>query len=156
MDATELLAPGPGLSTTTIVLIAVAVFGGVLALAGKIADFMGPDWTDSLAGPAMFVGVGICAIGSLASAGSAYEDKPDRGALMESTLFEGYGFTVEHPGILWDDVSDAGNAGVVTKLTREGVEQDVRVLLDGTRLVVTGPDGLEIPVNDQADAGSTL
>lgn len=156
MDATELLAPGPGLSTTTVVLIAVAIFGGILAIAGKIADFMGPDWTDDLAEWAMIGGVAILAIGCLASAGSAYEDQPDRGALMESALFEGYGFTVEHPGILWNNVSDAGESGTVTKLSREGVEQDVRIRLDGNRLIVTGPDGLEIPVNDQADAGSTL
>lgn len=154
MDATELLSPGPGLSTTTIVLIAVAIFGGVLAIVGKILDYAGPDWSEDLAEWSMMGGVLIFIIGGFVSAGFAYEDKPDRGALMESVLFEGYGFTVERPGRLWAHVSDAGNAGVVTKLTREGVEQDVRVRLDGTRLVVTGPDGQEVLANDQPADGS--
>lgn len=156
MDVAELLAPGPGLSTTTIVIIAVAIFGGVLAIAGKIADVMGPDWTEDLVEWAMGGGIVLFVLGGLVGAGFAYEDKPDRGAQMESVLFEGYGFTVERPSRLWDNVLDTGETGTVTKLSREGVEQDVRIHLDGTLLVITGADGLEIPTNTQLNADGSM
>ena len=146
MDVSELLAPGPGLSTTTIVLIAVAIFGGVLAIAGVLITRRRPGsetWLNWLIAP----GVVLLILGCLGGMGSAHEDKPDRGAMLESALFGSYGFNVERPTKLWSRISDAGESGTVTKLSREGVEQDVRVRLDGTRLVITGPDGKEIPTN---------
>lgn len=151
MDVTELLAPDPGLSTATIVIIAVAIFGACLAIAGKLLENRKPDidiWENWFMAP----GVVLLVVGGLVGAICAYEDRPDRGGMFESVLFEGYGFNTANPTTLWGRVADAGESGTVTKLSREGVEQDVRIHIDGTRLVITGPDGVEIPTNAQLDA----
>lgn len=82
------------------------------------------------------------------SGSATYDDgRAERGTLFQSVLFEGYGFSVDRATDQWDKIAGAGENGVVTKVSREGVEQDVRIHLEETRLVITGPDGKEIPTN---------
>lgn len=145
MDVSELLAPGPGLSTATIVLIAGAIIGVVLAIAGIRLSSWKPD--SDFGSWIVISGLVLIGVGCLGGALSAYIDQEDRGDMFQSALFDGYGFVAENPSPVWNSISDAGEAGTVTKLSREGVEQGVRIHLEGTRLVITGPDGKEIPAN---------
>lgn len=144
MDVTELLNVSSSNYTMSIILICL---GAGLMLAGALlAKVKQPD---TLTVP-LWVGIpGLVLImaGCLFGAFGYDSGKNERSTLFQSVLFKGYGFNIDRAADQWEEIEDAGENGVVTKVSREGDEQDVRIHLDGTWLVITGPDNKEIPTN---------
>lgn len=148
MDVTELLHVSSNYTMT----ISLIFLGVGLMLAGvvlaKVVDSSLPFWV-------LIPGLVLVMAGCLCGASIADSSKQESSALLQSILFEGYGFNIDRAADHWDEIANAGEAGLVTKVSREGVEQDVRIRLEGNRLVITGPDGQEILTNAQRVAESS-
>lgn len=149
MDVPELLNEAPNITLALVGWLVLAAAG----LALLVAVFDKPE-RKLVRNAVLATGLLIMAVGAngaVASLSAHGEQSNANHRAYEAALFDRYGLAPDswdRAGEVmpsWKDVTEAGKAGVASRV-HHGLEgsQDVRIILDGSTLTVTGPGGGEI------------
>lgn len=99
----------------------------------------------------LIAALAIASIATGTSLDSRYSP-PRYDKVLESRLFEDYGFTSED--LAWHRVERGGPDGYIATMKRDGDKFTVKVTLEGSRLSLVGTDGQEIPARNQTTESS--